>query len=305
MELTFLGTSAGVPTKQRNVTSMLLNLTGIRKTYWLFDCGEGTQHRILNSVFKAPRIEKIFITHLHGDHIFGLPGLLCSRSMGGSTDLLTLYGPKGLKQYVNTVLSLSASYLTYPLDIVEIDGAGQLFDEGELIVTAYPLKHRVECYGYRIEEHAKHGPLNIEKLAQDNIPRGPWMQALKAGETILLDDGRSVNGADYLGKPKAGKVLAIFGDTEPTEQARLLAQDADVMMHETTLENAYHEKANERGHSTTGQAAQLARDANVKRLIATHISGRYSTDDVPMLLAECQAIFPNTEIASDYLTIKI
>lgn len=304
MELTFLGTSAGVPTKERNVTSMLLNLTGIRKTYWMFDCGEGTQHRILNSVFKAPRIEKIFITHLRGDHIFGLPGLLCSRSMGGSTDPLTLYGPKGLKQYVETVLTLSSSYMTYPLEMIEIE-PGQLFDDGELIVTAYPLDHRVECYGYRIEEHPKRGSLDVDKLAQDNIPRGPWMQALKAGETIMLADGRRVNGADYLGKPKPGKVIAIFGDTKPTEQALFLAKNADVMVHETTLENAYHEKANDRGHSTTGQAAQLARDAGVKRFIATHISGRYSAEDMPMLLAECQAIFPNTEIASDYLTIKI
>ncbi len=171
MELTFLGTSAGVPTKERNVTSMILNLVGIRKSYWLFDCGEGTQHRILNSPFKTPKIDKIFITHLHGDHIFGLPGLLCSRSMGGATEPLTLYGPKGLKQYVETVLSVSESYMTYPLNIIEIQ-AGQLFDDGELIVTAYPLDHRVECYGYRIEEHAKSGALDAERLAQDNIPQG-------------------------------------------------------------------------------------------------------------------------------------
>ena len=304
MELTFLGTSAGVPTKQRNVTSMILNLVGIRKSYWLFDCGEGTQHQILNSEFKIPRIDKIFITHLHGDHIFGLPGLLCSRSMSGSTDPLTLYGPKGLKQYIETALLISASYLTYPLDIVEIT-AGQLFDDGELIVTAYSLDHRVECYGYRIEEHPKNGMLNAIKLANDGIPRGPWMQALKAGETITLDDGRVINGADYLGDPIAGKVIAIFGDTEPTAQAVLLAKDADVMVHETTLESAFEAKANERGHSTICQAAQLARDAGAKRFIATHISGRYSEKDIPMLLAECQAIFPATEIAVDYLTVKI
>ncbi len=304
MELTFLGTSAGVPTKERNVTSMILNLVGIRKSYWLFDCGEGTQHRILNSPFKASKIEKIFITHLHGDHIFGLPGLLCSRSMGGSTDLLTLYGPKGLKQYIETTLSVSASYMTYPLEIIEIE-AGQLFDDGELIVTAYSLEHRVECYGYRIEEHAKPGSLDADKLAQDNIPRGPWMQALKAGETITLEEGRVINGADYLGEPIAGKVIAIFGDTEPTEQALLLAKDADLMVHETTLETAFEAKANERGHSTTRQAAKLAREAGVKRFVATHLSGRYSANDIPMLLAECQAEFPNTEMAEDYLTIRV
>lgn len=304
MELTFLGTSAGVPTKERNVTSMILNLVGIRKSYWLFDCGEGTQHRILNSPFKAPKIEKIFITHLHGDHIFGLPGLLCSRSMGGSTDPLTLYGPKGLKQYIETVLSVSVSYMTYPLEIIEIE-AGQLFDDGELIVTAYPLDHRVECYGYRIEEHAKSGQLEANKLASDNIPRGPWMQALKAGETITLEDGRVVNGADYLGEPIPGKVIAIFGDTQPTPQALELARNADMMVHETTLEAAFAEKANERGHSTTVQAAQLAREAGVKRFIATHLSGRYMSEDIPRLLAECQAEFAATEIAEDYLTVKI
>lgn len=304
MELTFLGTSAGVPTKERNVTSMILNLVGIRKSYWLFDCGEGTQHRILNSPFKAPKIEKIFITHLHGDHIFGLPGLLCSRSMGGATEPLTLYGPKGLKQYIETVLSLSVSYMTYPIEIIEIE-AGQLFDDGELIVTAYSLDHRVECYGYRIEEHAKSGPLDANKLASDNIPRGPWMQALKAGETITLEDGRVVNGADYLGEPIPGKVIAIFGDTQPTPRAFELAKNADVMVHETTLEAAFAEKANERGHSTTVQAAQLAREAGVKRFIATHLSGRYVSEDIPRLLMECQAEFPATQIAEDYMTVKI
>lgn len=304
MELTFLGTSAGVPTKERNVTSMILNLVGIRKSYWLFDCGEATQHRILNSPFKAPKIEKIFITHLHGDHIFGLPGLLCSRSMGGATEPLTVYGPKGVKQYIETVLSISHSYMTYPLDIIEIE-AGQLFDDGKLIVTAYALDHRVECYGYRIEEHPKSGPLDAEKLANDNIPRGPWMLALKAGETIILEDGRTINGMDYLGEPIAGKVMAIFGDTQPTALALELARNADVMVHEATLEAAFTQKANERGHSTTVQAAQLAHDAGVKRFIATHLSGRYIRDDIPRLLAECQAVFPATEIAEDYLTVKI
>lgn len=304
MELTFLGTSAGVPTKERNVTSMILNLVGIRKSYWLFDCGEGTQHRILNSPFKTPKIEKIFITHLHGDHIFGLPGLLCSRSMGGATDLLTVYGPKGLKHYIETVLAVSVSYMTYPLEIVEIE-AGQLFDDGELIVTAYALDHRVECYGYRIEGHPKSGALDAVKLANDNIPRGPWMQALKAGETIVLDDGRVVNGADYLGEPIPGKVVAIFGDTQPTEQALELARNADVMIHETTLEAEFAQKINERGHSTTVQAAELARAAGVKRFIATHISGRYVSEDIPRLLAECQSVFLATEIAEDYLTVKI
>nr|WP_314264862.1 ribonuclease Z [uncultured Moellerella sp.] len=304
MELTFLGTSAGVPTKERNVTSMVLNLVGIRKGYWMFDCGEGTQHRVLNTLLKIPRIEKIFITHLHGDHIFGLPGLLCSRSMGGATDPLTLYGPKGLKNYIETALSISDSYMTFPMNIVEIE-EGQLFDDGELIVSAYRLNHGVECYGYRIEEHPKLGALDSDKLLVDQIPRGPWMQALKKGEIIVLEDGRTINGQNYLTAPLPGKVIAIFGDTAPTEEALKLAKNADVVVHETTLEMAMEEKANSRGHSSTRQAATLARDAGAKRLIATHISGRYGPEDIAMLLNECQVIFPASEIAKDYLTIKI
>ncbi|SFN35643.1 ribonuclease Z [Xenorhabdus japonica] len=304
MELKFLGTSAGIPTKERNVTSLILDLQGIRNALWMFDCGEGTQHQILHSPIKIPKLEKIFITHLHGDHIFGLPGLLCSRSMGGSTDPLTLYGPIDIRQFVETTLQLSSSFLTYPLEIIEVQ-PGQLFDDGELKVTAYALNHRVECYGYRIEEHDKPGALDAQKLNQDGIPRGPWMQALKQGETVTLEDGRTICGQDYLGTPIRGKSLAIFGDTGPTPEALKLAANVDVMVHEATLEDAFAAKANERGHSTTKQAATLARDAKVKHFIATHISGRYGIEDCPRLLAECREIFPNTNLAEDFMVFKV
>ncbi|MCC8380915.1 ribonuclease Z [Xenorhabdus sp. PB30.3] len=304
MELKFLGTSAGIPTKERNVTSLILDLQEIRSSLWMFDCGEGTQHQILHSPIKISKLEKIFITHLHGDHIFGLPGLLCSRSMGGSTDPLTLYGPKGICQFVETSLQLSGSFLTYPLEIIEVQ-PGLLFDDGTIKVTAYALKHRVECYGYRIEEHDRPGTLDAQKLDQDGIPRGPWMQTLKQGGMVTLEDGRTISGKDYLGAPIRGKSLAIFGDTEPTPEALTLAADVDVMVHEITLEHAFAEKANERGHSTTKQAATLARDAKVKHFIATHISGRYGKEDCPRLLAECREIFPNTDLAEDFAVFVV
>ncbi|MBD2814847.1 ribonuclease Z [Xenorhabdus sp. Flor] len=299
MELRFLGTSAGIPTKERNVTSLILDLQTLRSALWMFDCGEGTQHQVLNSSIKIAKLEKIFITHLHGDHIFGLPGLLCSRSMGGSTAPLTLYGPKGIRQFIETTLQLSSSFLTFPLEITEVQ-PGLLFDDDTMKVTAYALNHRVECYGYRIEEHDKPGVLDAQKLNQDGVPRGPWMQALKQGKSITLEDGRTICGKDYLGEPIRGKSLAIFGDTEPTPEALKLATNVDVMVHEITLEDALAEKANERGHSTTKQAATLARDAKVKHFIATHISGRYSKKDCPRLLAECREIFPNTDLAEDF-----
>lgn len=305
MELLFLGTCAGTPSRERNVTSIALILNNSQSSnYWLFDCGEGTQHQMMRSPLKPGKMSKIFITHLHGDHIFGLPGLLTSRSMGGATEPLTIYGPPGIKAFVETTLTLSASYVTFPLEIIEI-GAGEVCDDGQMQVTAWPMSHVIECYGYRIEEHPKPGVLDAQRLAADGIPRGSWFQQLKRGETVVLEDGREVCGWDYLGPSTPGKSVAIFGDTAPTPVASEMAAGVDVMVHETTLEAAMAEKANGRGHSTTVQAATAAKQAGAKRLIATHISARYGLADSAALLAECQAIFPATELARDFALFKV
>ncbi|KGD84676.1 ribonuclease Z [Pantoea sp. BS_4] len=297
MYLTFLGTGGGAPSLQRNVTAIAFTRDKSGAT-WLFDCGEGTQLQFMRSDLKPGKLDKIFITHLHGDHIFGLPGLLTSRSMAGLTTPMTVYGPAGLKAFVETALSLSSSYTDYPLEIVEI-AAGEVLDDGEFRVTAWPMNHTIACFGYRIEQHDKPGFLDAPRLKAEGVPRGPWYQQLKQGDTITLEDGRTVNGAEYLGPPVKGKTLAIFGDTAPTDVALQLAADVDVMVHETTLEEALAEKANGRGHSTTLQAATVAKQAGAKRLIATHFSSRYLARDMARLLAECQRIFPDTEMAHD------
>lgn len=303
MQLTFLGTGAGAPSLQRNVTAIALTLSR-RGDTWLFDCGEATQHQYMRSALKPSKLEKIFITHLHGDHIFGLPGLLTSRSMAGLKEPLTIYGPKGIRQFIETALSLSGSYTSFPLEIVEI-AAGLVFDDGNYRVSAWPMNHIVECYGYRIEQHDTPGFLDAPRLKAEGVPRGPWYQQLKQGERIRLEDGREINGAEYLGPSTKGKVVAIFGDTGPTEVALQLAADADVMVHETTLEAALAEKANSRGHSTTVQTAEVAKQAGAKRLIATHFSSRYLSPDRERLLAECQSIFAATELAHDFAVFEI
>jgi ribonuclease Z len=297
MHLTFLGTGGGAPSLQRNVTSIAFT-RAISGESWLFDCGEGTQLQFMRSELKPGKLDKIFITHLHGDHIFGLPGLLTSRSMAGLTSAFTVYGPKGIKTFIETALALSGSYTDYPLEIIEIE-AGLVLDDGEFRVTAWPLNHVIECYGYRIEQHDKPGFLDAARLKAEGVPRGPWFQQLKQGETITLEDGRVINGAAYLGPATKGKTLAIFGDTAPTDVALQLAENVDLMVHETTLEAAMVEKANGRGHSTTLQAAEVAKRAGAKRLIATHFSSRYSAPDMARLLDECQSIFPATELARD------
>lgn len=305
MEFIFLGTSAGVPTRARNVTAILLHLHHpTQPALWLFDCGEGTQQQMLETAFHPGKIERIFISHLHGDHLFGLPGLLCSRSMAGNPHPLTLYGPKGLREFTETSLCLSGSWTDYPLDIVEIT-AGEILDDGLRKVTAYPLEHPLECYGYRVEEHDKPGALDANALKAAGVTPGPWFQDLKAGKTITLNDGRTINGADYLAPATPGKAVAIFGDTAPCVGALALAKGVDVMIHETTLDTSMEEKANSRGHSSTRQAAMLAKEAGVGKLIMTHISSRYDETGCQRLLAECRAIFPHTELAADFAVFTV
>lgn len=304
MELTFLGTSAGVPCKTRNVTAIVFNPLNNQPCYWLFDCGEGTQHQMLHTPFNPGKLSKIFITHLHGDHIFGLPGLLCSRSMSGNENPLTVYGPKGIRQFIEMALRLSGSWTDFPLEVIEIT-AGEVFCDDEFRVTAYPLTHPLECYGYRIEQHDKPGALNAARLKAQGITPGPLFQQLKRGESVTLEDGRVIHGNDYLGPSKKGKTLAIFGDTGPAPDAVALARGVDVMVHETTLEAAMAEKANSRGHSTSVQAAEVAKAAGVGRLVITHFSSRYDEVGCEALLRECRNIFPDTLAAEDFMTVQI
>lgn len=304
MELQFLGTGAGTPSRERNVTSISLSLHEYQRGSWLFDCGEGTQHQILRTSIKPGKIEKIFITHLHGDHIFGLPGLLTSRSMSGNSDPLTLYGPVGIKTFVETALQLSGSWLTFPLEIVEI-AAGEVCHDAQFRVTAFPLTHPVECYGYRIDECDRPGALDAERLKADGFLPGPYYYDLKQGRSVTLDDGRVVNGMDYVSSVIPGRSLAIFGDTAPTAAATELAAGVDLMVHEATLESAMEEKANGRGHSSTVQAATVAKESGAKRLIITHLSSRYLRHDCERLLDECRAVFPATEMAHDFAVFVV
>jgi ribonuclease Z len=205
---------------------------------------------------------------------------------------------------VETSLRLSGSWTDFPLEIVEIR-AGNILDDGLRQVTAYPLDHPVECYGFRVEEHDKPGALDAKRLIEAGVPFGPLFQRLKAGESITLADGRTVNGADFLAPATPGKKIAIFGDTAPCESALEMARDVDLMVHEATLEAAMAEKANSRGHSSSEQTAQLAQSANVKQLIITHVSSRYDAEGCRRLLAECRSVFPTCELAEDFSTFTL
>ncbi|EAD7778990.1 ribonuclease Z [Listeria monocytogenes] len=304
MELVFLGTGAGVPSRGRNVTSIALSMLNERNTIWLFDCGEATQHQIMRSQIKLSKLEKIFITHLHGDHIFGLPGLLSSRSFQGGESDLTIYGPVGITEYVETSLRLSGTRLTYKIIFNEIE-PGLIFDDKMFSITVDELDHGLRSFGYRIVEKDKPGALNADKLIDDGVEPGPIFQKIKKGETVTLADGSVINGKDYIDEPQKGKIISIFGDTKATASELELALNADVLVHEATFEGDKEKLAGEYMHSTTLQAASLAKKANVKKLILTHISSRYDRDASKELLIEAQSVFENTEIAYDLAVFPI
>ncbi|MFE0505050.1 ribonuclease Z [Peribacillus butanolivorans] len=304
MDFVLLGTGAGVPAKARNVTAIALQLLEERGTVWLFDCGEATQHQILKTAVKPRKIEKIFITHLHGDHIFGLPGLLSSRSFQGGVEKLTLYGPKGIDAYITTSLQVSGTHLKYPLEIIEIE-EGIVFEDEQFTVTALSLDHGIYSVGYRIVEKDRQGSLLVDQLLQEGVKPGPLFKALKNGEMVRLDDGRVLNGKDYLGDPQKGRIITVLGDTRVCSNALILAESADFLVHEATFSAEETEMASAYFHSTTVQAAETAMKAGAKQLILTHISSRYTLEDSERLKEESKAIFANTIMAEDLMAIKI
>ncbi|MBP1995222.1 ribonuclease Z [Paenibacillus eucommiae] len=305
MELYFLGTGAGMPSRQRNVTSIALNLLSERGVYWLFDCGEGTQQQILRSHVKLGRTEKLFITHLHGDHIYGLPGLLTSRAYLGGETPLTLYGPKGLKSFVEHSLAISQAHLSYSLKIVEIENEGLLFEDAGFIVETSRLEHRIESIGYRIVEKDQPGKLQHEKLAAMGVASGPIYGQLKQGKSVVLEDGRILNGADFVGPPLKGRKVVILGDTKYCRGAVHLARGADILVHEATFAKDRQELAEAYAHATTTDAARTAKEAGAAVLIMTHISSRYQIDDEEQLLEEARSVHLQSYVAKDFWSMEI
>lgn len=300
MQIEFLGTGAGSPSRQRNVSSLALRLLEERNAIWLFDVGEATQHQILNTTIRPRKIEKIFITHLHGDHIFGLPGLLSSRSFQGGNEPLTIYGPVGVKEFVQTSLRVSESRLSYPIKYVEITDDGELFSDDTFTVYAKSLDHKIACFGYRIVEHDHPGELQVDKLRELGIPSGPVYGQLKQGKTVKLADGRLLDGKDFIGAPQKGRIVAILGDTRKTKNAVELAKDADVLVHESTFGKGEGKLAHNYYHSTNAQAARIAQKAHAHKLLLNHISARYVGKAASDLAYQVRDIFPNTRVVKDF-----
>lgn len=306
MQITFLGTSSGVPTRSRNVSSIALRLPQ-RAEVWLFDCGEGTQHQLLRSDVKISQIRRIFVTHMHGDHIFGLMGLLASCGLAGSPDRIDIYGPPGLEAYLHACRKYSQTHLSYPVKVHTVQ-PGLVVKENDFSVFCEPLEHRVTAFGYRVEECDRAGHFDVKKAAALGIPSGPLYGQLKRGGQVTLPNGQTIRGADLCGPTEIGRKITYCTDTIYCQSAVELAQGADVVIHEATFAHQDAELAYQRLHSTSTMAAQVALNASAQLLFLSHFSPRYAVGSpiqLEDLLAEARAIFPNTKLAHDFLTYEV
>lgn len=294
MRVITLGTGAGRPTLRRSSSAVGLEYLG--ETF-LFDCGEGTQIQLMKTSFHWGKMSAIFIGHLHGDHVNGLPGLLGTLSLSDRHSPLTVYGPQGLKKFIQVHQDLQAMTLRFPLELVEITEPGILIKNKRYRVEAFPLKHSVTCWGYTFRESQQPGRFDREKADRMGIPVGPLRAQLVHGEIVTLEDGRTFHSQDFVGPPRPGRSVGYCLDTVPCDAAVQLARGVDLLLYESTFSNSEGDVAHQWGHSTAADAANVAKEAGVGQLILTHISQRYG--DVGFLLEEARAIFPDTLVASD------
>lgn len=285
--------------QKRNHPSIALKAFG---DIFLFDCGEGTQKQLLFTTVSPMKISKIFITHYHGDHILGLPGLLQSMSLNGRENELTIYGPRGLDKIRDAIYSLGYCAIEYPIEFIEIDD-GIVEETEEYIIRAQSVRHNVPALAYSLEEKKKPRFLR-EKAIELGVPVGPAFGKLHNGEEVEVN-GKIIKPEQVLGPPRKGIKITYSGDTRPCEEMIMLAKDSTLLIHESTFIQQEAQNAEDYGHSTAYDAAFVARESNSKELVITHISTRYGEDYAKIMLNEAKEVFENTKLAEDFMEIKL
>ena len=277
MEFTFLGTSAGTPTRSRNVTGLALCLSG-PKPWYLVDCGEGTQHQLMRTRYSVMQLRAMFITHIHGDHIFGLPGLLTSASMLGRTEPLDIIAPPQVRRFIDAVIENSDSSLSYPLSFINSEAPDFYWQDDHLGVTNVALSHRVPCRAYVFTERNLERQLQKEKLVADGIEPGPQWGDLQKGKDVLLDDGRLLRSDDYTHIPRTARKIIVGGDNDTPELLKDACQGTHVLIHEATYTQDVADRVGPwPQHSSAQQVARFAQATKLPNLVLTHFSSRYQS----------------------------
>lgn len=296
VRVVFLGTGSGKPMAHRGVASVGIFRQG--KLY-LFDCGEGTQVQLSRSSLRSGALESIFLTHFHGDHVNGLPGFAGSLTLNRREDSLGLYGPVGVNKWLKTLRDLHILWPSFPINVHENTEPGVVYREEDFHIEIAPLRHRIDTWGYAMVENDRAGRFDLDAARELGVPSGPLFGRLQNGESVQLDDGRTVTSEDVLGPARPGLKIAYVSDTSPCDGALQLAKNADLLIHEATYPAGEERKAHQRGHSTAGDAARCAKKAGAKKLIMTHISQKYLRTDE--FVRGARAIFKNSSVAHDLM----
>lgn len=299
LHVVFLGTAGSLPTPERNPSAVLVNREG---EMMLFDCGEGTQRQMMRARTGMMRLNYIFLTHLHADHILGVPGLLETMAFQGREEPLTIAGPVhtiGLVEKFSSICYFSRDFEVRamelePGDVVRMDGYQ---------VVALETQHSVPSLGYCLKEDERLGRFNREAAIALGVTPGPLFGKLQHGQNVLVD-GRTVRPDQVMGPPRPGRKIVYTGDTRPCRTVEVAGRDADLLIHDCALADEMADWARETKHSTAGEAAEVARRAGVRQLVLTHISSRYS-EDISPLLKDARAIFERTIAAEDLMTLEI
>ncbi|OPY31839.1 MAG: Ribonuclease Z [Methanomassiliicoccales archaeon PtaU1.Bin124] len=298
MELLFLGTGGSVPTPDRNTMALALR-NG--QHMLLFDCGEGTQRQFMRSRFSFMRLDRVFITHMHGDHFLGVLGLVQSMNFSGRERPLELFGPKGIEDVARQSVMLGHFELCFPLYWRELVPGDVVHGDG-YSVTAVPTSHLPHSLGYVYEEDERPGRFDPQKAKEMGVPEGPMFSRLQDGRPVVVE-GRTITPDQVMGPPRKGMKMAYSGDTLPDKRFIQAAKGSDAMVHEATTDSSLQEKANQYMHSTARQAAEAASQAEARRLFLVHISGRY--EDTSSLLNEAREVFPESYLPNDLDLVEI
>ena len=300
LRVIFLGTAGSVPTPKRSLPAILIQRKGEQL---MFDCGEGVQRQMMKAKTGFHKKMKVFVSHMHGDHVLGLPGLLQTMALLDRERKLEVYGPSGINRFIEAIKETVQFVLTFPVEIHEIEGAGVVCEEEEYAIKAVWANHVIPSLAYALEEKPRPGKFYPEKAEVLGVPEGPLWSKLQHEHKVKMPDGRVVKPEEVVGLPRPGRKIVYTGDTRPFKGFVKFAAGADLLIHDATLDDELAEKAEEDGHSTPSQAAENARKAKVKQLILTHISARY--DDTSLLLEQARKIFKNTKVAEDFMKIEI
>ncbi len=294
-ELTILGSSSATPTINRNPTSQLLN---VNEKYFLIDCGEGTQNQLLRFGIKAPRIDHIFISHLHGDHYLGLIGLLSSLHLNGRTKAMYLYGPPQLQEIIGIQFKYSETELRYPLvfNPLRFDAGLKIYENHDIIVETIPLDHRIPCTGFKFTEKKRLPKIIKEKVQELEIPV-EQIPLIKKGASFTDKKGKVHLYTDLTSEADLPRTYAYCSDTVCSWNYLPAIKNADLLYHEATFMNDMLDRAGETFHTTALQAGEIALKANAKKLIIGHFSARYR--ELEPLLEECKTMFPNSFLAME------